>query len=52
MAQLYRGAKDPEQMEKMESIDESIELDENSGFAIVINGHSLVHCLTPELEPR
>lgn len=52
VAQLYNGQKDPEQLEKMESIDESLEIDENSGFAIVINGHSLVHCLTPELEPR
>lgn len=39
-------------MEKIESIDESLEIDENSGFAIVINGHSLVHCLKPELEAR
>ncbi|XP_059621420.1 phospholipid-transporting ATPase ID isoform X2 [Phlebotomus argentipes] len=28
------------------------DLDENTGFAIVINGHSLVHCLSPELEDR
>lgn len=24
--------------------------EDNTGFAIVINGHSLVHCLTPEME--
>lgn len=52
VAQLYNGQKDPEEMEKMESIDESFEIDENSGFAIVINGHSLVHCLSTELESR
>uniref|UniRef100_A0A1I8PSV1 Phospholipid-transporting ATPase n=1 Tax=Stomoxys calcitrans TaxID=35570 RepID=A0A1I8PSV1_STOCA len=27
-------------------------IEENTGFAIVINGHSLVHCLSPELEAR
>ncbi|XP_073834167.1 ATPase phospholipid transporting 8B isoform X2 [Musca autumnalis] len=27
-------------------------VEENTGFAIVINGHSLVHCLSPELESR
>ncbi|XP_075154288.1 ATPase phospholipid transporting 8B isoform X2 [Haematobia irritans] len=27
-------------------------VEENTGFAIVINGHSLVHCLAPELEAR
>jgi phospholipid-translocating ATPase len=26
--------------------------EENTGFAIVVNGHSLVHCLTPELEDK
>uniref|UniRef100_A0A336MRN3 P-type phospholipid transporter n=1 Tax=Culicoides sonorensis TaxID=179676 RepID=A0A336MRN3_CULSO len=26
--------------------------EENTGFAIVINGHSLVHCLTPEMEDK
>ncbi|XP_037913850.1 phospholipid-transporting ATPase ID isoform X2 [Hermetia illucens] len=30
----------------------SNDLEDNSGFAIVINGHSLVYCLTPELENR
>lgn len=49
VAQLYRGLRDPERLESMEEISD---IDENSGFAIVINGHSLVHCLTPELEPR
>ncbi|XP_022213425.2 phospholipid-transporting ATPase ID isoform X4 [Drosophila obscura] len=28
----------------------SIVIDENTGFALVVNGHSLVHCLSPELE--
>lgn len=32
--------------------EETEEIEENTGFAIVINGHSLVHCLTPELEAR
>lgn len=27
-------------------------LEDTSGFAIVVNGHSLVYCLTPELEER
>ncbi|XP_053948295.1 probable phospholipid-transporting ATPase IM isoform X3 [Anastrepha ludens] len=27
-------------------------IEENTGFAIVINGHSLVYCLSPELESR
>lgn len=26
--------------------------DEGNGFAIVVNGHSLVHCLHPQLEQR
>lgn len=26
------------------------DMEDNTGFAIVINGHSLVHCLTPEME--
>lgn len=52
VAQLYRGAKetDPEAMDNVEELSEHF--DENSGFAIVINGHSLLHCLTPELESR
>lgn len=32
--------------------DTSSDSDDNSGFAIVINGHSLDHCLTPELENK
>lgn len=28
------------------------DVDENTGFAIVINGHSLVHCLSAELENK
>ncbi|XP_012160650.1 probable phospholipid-transporting ATPase IM isoform X3 [Ceratitis capitata] len=27
-------------------------IEENTGFAIVVNGHSLVHCLSPELESK
>lgn len=30
----------------------NVEIEENTGFAIVVNGHSLVHCLTPELEEK
>ncbi|XP_070137122.1 phospholipid-transporting ATPase ID isoform X3 [Drosophila bipectinata] len=30
----------------------SIMIDENTGFALVVNGHSLVHCLSPELENK
>ncbi|KRK03508.1 phospholipid-transporting ATPase ID isoform X7 [Drosophila yakuba] len=30
----------------------SIVVDENTGFALVVNGHSLVHCLSPELENK
>ncbi|XP_017041131.1 phospholipid-transporting ATPase ID isoform X7 [Drosophila ficusphila] len=30
----------------------SIVIDENTGFALVVNGHSLVHCLSPELENK
>lgn len=52
VAQLYRTdntSADPESAgNDLEDI--SREFDDNSGFAIVINGHSLVHCLTPELE--
>lgn len=28
------------------------EIEDHTGFAIVVNGHSLVHCLTPTLENR
>lgn len=51
VATLYREQKDPEKMNELEE-ELSAEFDENSGFAIVINGHSLIHCLAPELEPR
>lgn len=51
VATLYREQKDPEKVDELEE-QLSDEFDENSGFAIVVNGHSLVHCLTPELEPR
>ncbi|XP_068154381.1 phospholipid-transporting ATPase ID isoform X9 [Drosophila tropicalis] len=30
----------------------SIVVDESTGFALVVNGHSLVHCLSPELESK
>lgn len=52
VATLYREQKDPEKMNEHEDEQLSAEFDENSGFAIVVNGHSLVHCLAPELEPR
>lgn len=51
VAQLYqtRNNSDPEALANdLEEI--SQEFEDSSGFAIVINGHSLVHCLTPELE--
>lgn len=51
VATLYREQKDPEKMEELEE-ELSGDFDENSGFAIIINGHSLIHCLTPELETR
>lgn len=51
VATLYREQKDPEKMENLEE-ELSGDFDENSGFAIIINGHSLIHCLTPELEAR
>lgn len=50
VATLYREQKDPEKMENLEELSE--DFDENSGFAIIINGHSLSHCLSPELEAR
>lgn len=50
VAQLYRAQNDPEKMENFEEL--STTVDKHSGFAIVINGHSLIHCLTPELEMR
>lgn len=34
------------------SKEDSIEYDENTGFAIVVNGHSLVYCLTSDLEQK
>lgn len=51
VATLYREQKDPEKMENFEE-ELSGDFDENSGFAIIINGHSLVYCLSPELETR
>lgn len=32
--------------------DSHSDIEENTGFAIVINGHSLVYCLSSELENR
>lgn len=51
VATLYREQKDPEKLENFEE-ELSGDFDENSGFAIIINGHSLVYCLSPELETR
>ncbi|XP_031638673.1 probable phospholipid-transporting ATPase IM isoform X1 [Contarinia nasturtii] len=51
VATLYRQQNDPEKLENLEEVI-SGDFDENSGFAIIINGHSLIHCLTPELETR
>lgn len=31
---------------------DNCDIEENTGFAIVVNGHSLVHCLSSELEHR
>lgn len=51
VAQLYRTEHNPDPESLTNDLEEiSQEFDESSGFAIVINGHSLVHCLTPELE--
>lgn len=50
VATLYRQEQDPEKMNNLEEL--ASEFDENSGFAIIINGHSLSHCLAPELEAR
>lgn len=50
VATLYREQKDPEKLENLEEL--SADFDENSGFAIIINGHSLSYCLSPELETR
>lgn len=51
VATLYREQEDPEKLGSLEE-ELSRDFDENSGFAIIINGHSLIHCLTPELETR
>lgn len=51
VATLYREQRDPEKLEDFEE-ELSADFDENSGFAIIINGHSLIHCLSPELEAR
>lgn len=49
--QLYEAEKDNEKAGGSAASDVS-DLEENTGFAIVINGHSLVHCLSSELEHR
>lgn len=38
--------------EKNPQKDDHIDIEENTGFAIVVNGHSLVYCLSPELESK
>lgn len=47
--QIFDGEKDTE---KANIHDSHSDVEENTGFAIVVNGHSLVHCLTSELEHR
>lgn len=48
--QIYENEKDPEKPNIENGATEDIE--ENTGFAIVVNGHSLVYCLSSELENR
>lgn len=49
--QIYENEKDPEKP-KIENGTASDDVEENTGFAIVVNGHSLVYCLSSELENR
>lgn len=49
--QIYENEKDPEKP-KIENGAASEDVEENTGFAIVVNGHSLVYCLSSELENR
>lgn len=46
--QMFDGEKDKEKG----NIDNNCDIEENTGFAIVVNGHSLVYCLSSELENR
>lgn len=48
---MFASEKDAEKA-RGEPADNNCDMEENSGFAIVINGHSLVYCLTSELEHR
>ncbi|XP_030246128.1 phospholipid-transporting ATPase ID isoform X2 [Drosophila navojoa] len=43
---------DPEKNSEGRRTAPSVIADENTGFALVVNGHSLVHCLSPELESK
>lgn len=43
---------DAEKDQEKGNTDDNCEIEENTGFAIVVNGHSLVYCLQPELEAR
>ncbi|XP_046608666.1 probable phospholipid-transporting ATPase IM isoform X4 [Neodiprion virginianus] len=46
----FRWDKESSETEYNANRDEELDQAENSGFAIVINGHSLVHALHPQLE--
>ncbi|XP_017852723.1 phospholipid-transporting ATPase ID isoform X2 [Drosophila busckii] len=43
--------RDPKSVEDRRSAPPVV-VDESTGFALVVNGHSLVHCLSPELESK
>lgn len=49
--QIYENEKDPEK-QNVENGGTGVDVEENTGFAIVVNGHSLVYCLSSELENR
>lgn len=46
----HNGVSSSTELEYHEGVEESQPEDASTGFAIVINGHSLVHCLHPEME--
>lgn len=48
---MFASEKDAEKANG-DAADTNCDMEENSGFAIVINGHSLVYCLSSELEHR
>lgn len=52
--QIYESEKDPDKVniENGAATTNDDDGEENSGFAIVVNGHSLVYCLSSELENR